>query len=108
VPETTENNFVAGSTYQPNPIDVSRIRLSAELEKLVEQLAFNTHEVWAQQRLQQGWRYGPVRNDARKEHPCLVPYDELPESEKDVDRRAVMATLKAIQALGYQVGGDSG
>ena len=94
---------MSDSTYRPAPIDVSRIALPRELESLVERLAQNTHEVWAQHRIQQGWRYGPVRSDEKKEHPCLVPYDELPESEKNVDRQTVRATLKSILALGFQI-----
>jgi ryanodine receptor 2 len=90
-------------TYQPTPIDVSRTVLPEKVEHLIERLAENAHEVWARQRLDQGWRYGPRRDDANKEHPCLVTYDELPESEKDVDRQAVITTLKAIVALGCQI-----
>lgn len=90
-------------TYQPKPIDVSRIELPEQVENLIERLAENAHEVWARKRLDQGWRYGPQRNDEKKEHPCLVAYEELPESEKDVDRQAVITTLKAIVAIGCQI-----
>ena len=94
---------MSDSNYQPTPIDVSRVDLSPELEDLIARLARNAHEVWAQNRTQQGWRYGPLRNDETKEHPCLVPYDELPESEQEVDRHMVTAMLKAILALGFQI-----
>jgi ryanodine receptor 2 len=90
-------------TYQPKPIDVSRTELPEQVENLIERLAENAHEVWARKRLDQGWRYGPQRNDEKKEHPCLVAYEELPESEKDVDRQAVITTLKAIVAIGCQI-----
>src|SRR5436309_3174928 len=81
------NNFRgAPVTYQPEPIDTSRVRLPVELEKLIEQLARNTHEHWALGRLATGWTWGERRDDARKEHPCLVPYPELPDSEKALDR----------------------
>jgi ryanodine receptor 2 len=90
-------------TYQPKPIDVSRIELPEQVENLIERLAENAHEVWARKRLDQGWRYGPQRNDEKKEHPCLVAYEELPESEKDVDRQAVITTLIAIVAIGCQI-----
>ena len=53
--------------------------------------------------MSQGWRRGPERNDSRKEHPCLIPYEELPESEKTYDRNTALETLKAIQALGYRI-----
>jgi len=87
--------------YQPCPIDTSRVRLTAQIEQLTELLAENTHEIWAEQRLQEGWCFGPTRDDARKLHPCLVPYNELPESEKEYDRKTAMETLKAMIALGY-------
>jgi len=66
-------------------------------------LARNAHDIWARQRLADGWRFGPRRDDAKKEHPCLVPYEDLPESEKVYDRSAAMETLKAILALGYRI-----
>lgn len=90
-------------TYKPAPIDVSHIELSPEIRGLTEQLAKNAHEVWAQERIAQGWRFGSERNDRRKEHPSLIPYESLPESEKIYDRNTAMGTLKAVQALGYRV-----
>jgi hypothetical protein len=90
-------------TYQPKPIDTSRVVLPAELEAVTELLARNVHENWAQQRLHDGWRYGPSRDDARKEHPRLVPYEQLPESEKEYDRTTAMETVRAIIGLGYRV-----
>ena len=84
-------------------IDTSRVTLSADILELTERLAHNAHEVWARERVRQGWRYGKERNDARKEHPCLVPYEELTDSEKQYDRNAALETLKAIIALGYRI-----
>ena len=89
--------------YTPNPLNTSTITLTPALLALAEQLAHNNHEVWAQARLAEGWRYGPERNDARKENPCLVPYEDLPEAEKDIDRRLATQTLKALLALGYRL-----
>lgn len=89
--------------YTPAPIDTSKILLPVELLGLTERLAENAHDVWAQQRLAQGWTHGPQRDDASKKHPCLVPYWDLPESEKEYDRKAAMETLKAIMALGYRI-----
>jgi RyR domain len=90
-------------TYTPAPIDTSHVRLSPEILQLTERLAKNAHEVWAQERMAQGWRFGPERNDRRKEHPSLVPYEQLPESEKVYDRNTAMGTLKAILVLGYRI-----
>ena len=87
--------------YVPNPIDTSTVELSDELKQLVEQLARNVHDNWAIGRINEGWTYGPVRNDALKQHPCLVDYDDLPDSEKEYDRYTSMETLKAILKLGF-------
>lgn len=87
--------------YQPKPIDTSAITLTPELLALREHLAENAHDVWAAQRIHSGWTYGETRNDDQKTHPDLIPYDQLPESEKEYDRQTAMETLKAILALGY-------
>lgn len=89
--------------YEPVPIDTTNIHLTEDIRELTELLARNTHNVWARQRLSDGWRYGPERDDRRKEHPSLVPYEELSDGEKEYDRQTALETLKAIIALGYQV-----
>ena len=89
--------------YKPAPIDTSQVELSREVLQLTEQLAKNAHEVWARERMAQGWRFGPERDDARKQHPSLVPYEQLAEKEKVYDRNTAMETLKAITALGYRI-----
>ena len=89
--------------YTPKPIDTSDVKLSADLLKLTELLAKNTHDIWGQQRLADGWKYGVERNDKKKEHPCLVPYEELPESEKMYDRNTAIETLKVIIKLGFSI-----
>jgi len=90
-------------TYNPQPIDTTAVELPQELIELLEQLAENSHDVWATQRIKDGWTYGQHRNDTEKKHPCLVPYFDLPESEKEYDRLAAMQTLKAIVKLGYTI-----
>ena len=86
--------------YIPHPIDTSDVNLPAELEELVEQMSKNVHDVWAETRISQGWVYGDQRNDELKTNPCIVPYEDLPESEKEYDRATSMATLKLILKLG--------
>ena len=90
-------------SYKPEPIDTAGVELSADIVELTEILAKNAHDTWARQRMRDGWSYGPERNDARKEHPSLLPYEQLSESEKDYDRNAAIETLKAIIALGYRI-----
>jgi ryanodine receptor 2 len=90
-------------TYTPQPIDTSAVMLVPSITELTEQLAKNSHELWAQQRLAEGWTLGTERDDRNKRHPCLLPYEDLPEPEKEYDRRTAMGTLKAIVALGYRI-----
>lgn len=90
-------------SYQPQPLNTSQIALPETLLPLVERLAENVHDQWASLRMSQGWTYGPRRDDARKEHPCLVAYADLPESEKEYDRQTVLETVRAIGLLGYRI-----
>lgn len=89
--------------YKPDPIDTSDIVLDEEITKLTDALAKNTHDVWAVGRIRDGWVYGKNRNDETKEHPCLVPYEELPEAEKEYDRSTALETVKVILKLGYSI-----
>ncbi len=89
--------------YIPSPADVSDVALPDELRPLLEQLARNVHEVWAESRLRQGWTYGAYRSDELKTHPCLVPYDRLSEEEKDYDRDTSVNTLKFILKQGFRI-----
>ncbi len=89
--------------YDPQPIDTSNVQLADDLLQLTEILAENAHDVWARQRLSDGWTWGETRDDTVKHHPCLVPYDQLNDSEKQYDRNAALETLKLILARGYQI-----
>lgn len=89
--------------YNPKPIDTGDIVLDSEMLELTEKIAKNVHDVWALGRTNEGWTYGEKRDDAKKEHPCLVPYSELPEFEKEYDRNTAMETIKLIIKLGYEL-----
>lgn len=89
--------------YVPRPVDTNDVVLPVELNELVENIAKNVHEVWAQSRIEQGWTYGEERNDVLKTHPCLIPYEELPEEEKAYDRDTAFGTLKLITKLGFKI-----
>ena len=90
-------------TYTPQPLNTSDVQLPESLQQLLEKLAENTHEVWAAQRINDGWTYGQKRDDSAKKHPCLVAYNDLPESEKEYDRKTAGEALKAVMSLGYQI-----
>lgn len=89
--------------YVPNPADTAQVDLPESLLPLVEEMSKNVHEVWAATRMAQGWTYGPERNDAEKKHPCLVPYEELSEEERDYDRNTSQQTIKLIMKLGFKI-----
>ena len=89
--------------YNPQPISVDTIDLDADLEDLTEAIAENAHDTWARARMDEGWTYGPVRDDAGKHHPDLVPYAQLPDSEKEYDRLMAMNTLRLVRRLGFDI-----
>lgn len=92
--------------YHPTPITTGDIVLSDELLELTEKLAKNVHDVWAAGRIAEGWVYGEMKDSKKKTTPCLVPYEELPETEKEYDRRTALETVKLIQKLGYRLTKD--
>lgn len=89
--------------YIPQPIDTSDITLPDNLLDLTEKIAKNTHDVWAVGRMKEGWQYGEKRDDINKLNPCLVEYEDLPESEKEYDRNTSLETIKLILSLGYDI-----
>ena len=89
--------------YTPEPMDLSSVDLPESLIQLSERIAENVHEVWAKARIDEGWTYGEKRDDIHKKHPCLMPYDELPEEEKEYDRNTAMNTIKMVKKLGFRI-----
>lgn len=89
--------------YTPKPINVDDIVLDESLVEIQEIIAKNVHEVWAQSRIDEGWKLGEKVDSVNKTTPCLIPYEELPESEKDYDRNTAMQTLKLLVKLGYKI-----
>lgn len=89
--------------YTPQPVDTKDVVLPEELMGLAEEIAKNVHEVWSAGRMKDGWTYGEERNDAELKHPCLIPYEELTEVEKEYDRNTSQETLKLIMKLGFKI-----
>ena len=87
--------------YIPTPIDTSHIQLSDDVSTVIELIAKNNHENWAKQRISEGWKYGRNRDDANKEHPDLIPYEELSDSEKEFDRKTTTEILKVLINFGF-------
>lgn len=97
----TEIMTMKGKGYVPEPVDTRGVELPVELMPLIEEMAKNVHEVWACNRMNEGWTYGPERDDVAKKHPCLVAYEDLPDSEKEYDRATSQETLKLILKSGF-------
>lgn len=95
----TTDKFV----YEPSPIALDDVELSDDLIELREAIAENAHEVWAFNRKQEGWRYGPKRDDVQKLHPDMIAYSQLPESEKLYDREMAINTIKLVKKLGWEI-----
>ena len=89
--------------YTPKPINTDDIAIPEEFLPLIEEIAKHVHEVWAQNRIKEGWVYGEERSTEKKTTPCLVPYEELPEIEKDYDRNTAIETLKLAIKLGFKI-----
>jgi len=98
---TKENN--RNREWLPAPINTTDIELSDDMKELAERIARNIHEVWGAARKNEGWTWGPQRDDEKLETPNMVPYDELTECERDYDRRTVTETIKTLLYMGYDI-----
>jgi len=99
-------------TYQPQPLKLEEIELPEELNRLVEELAANQHDIWAINKIKNGFIYGEKNSEPLFEsgilkiagtHKDLLPYEQLPENIKEYDRQNVIGTIKAILAMGYTI-----
>jgi class 3 adenylate cyclase len=69
----------------------------------LEVISRREHDRWMAERQRQGWTYGKTRDDARKHHPSLVPWEELSEAEKQKDRDTVHNMPVLISKAGFQI-----
>ena len=106
IPEQTLIFKGSAAPYVPAPINTDDVDLTPDIMELCELLAKNTHEVWSHTRVSDGWSYGEERDDAKRKHPCLIPYEELSEAEKEYDRNTSIQTLKLIVKLGFKITKD--
>ena len=97
-------SYIRGSKeYTPKPINLEDVVINSDINELKEAISENAHEIWASSRKNDGWCYGPRRDDALKQTPNLVPYTDLPDEEKHYDRVMAMETIKLIYKLGYDI-----
>jgi len=100
---TRQRPFGTCRDYAPEPINTDSVEIPGSIIHLIETLAENAHDIWARQRLEDGWTFGPERDDKKKPHPSLIPYKKLPEEEQDYGRIMVLGTVKTILALGWKM-----
>lgn len=106
--------YLQSNGYKPCPLDLNTIVLNEKMEELVDLLAENTHNVWAKDRIKQGWTYGLCEDNVNKRSPYLVPYNKVDEHIKKANRDTASETVKTLMAYGYNLepptneGGDSG
>jgi hypothetical protein len=72
-------------------------------EEQITTLADMEHDRWARDKEAQGWKWGPQRDNVNKLHPLLVPYDELPVSQQEVDRGFVRVIPSLLASVGLQM-----
>uniref|UniRef100_A0A674DXB3 Ryanodine receptor 1 n=1 Tax=Salmo trutta TaxID=8032 RepID=A0A674DXB3_SALTR len=95
--------YMMSSGYKPAPLDLNHVKLTPNQTNLVERLAENGHNVWARDRVHQGWTYSIVQDIMSKRNPRLVPYNLLDEKTKKTNRDTVCAAVRTLIGYGYNI-----
>ena len=66
-------------------------------------LAQNEHIRWMNEKFANGWVYAPVRDNAKKHHPLLVPWEQLPQEEKQKDINVAKNIIPMLKSIGLRV-----
>jgi len=98
-----------GDTSQPLWKDAPEWQRSSALAGVDGVFAGNgpgaSHESWLKEKADTGWKYGPVKDPEKKEHPCFVPFHELPRDQQQKDHIFVETVHSMARALGHPVPG---
>jgi TrkA-N domain/RyR domain len=90
-----------GSTIEPaSTWDGGLLSMTAQE---VEVMAVMEHDRWCEERSAEGWRYGPEKDQEDKTHPSLVPWGDLPEDVKEIDRGTVRRLPEFLAGVGFSV-----
>ncbi|XP_049339322.1 ryanodine receptor 3 isoform X1 [Astyanax mexicanus] len=95
--------LLSQASFIPIPVNTAEIVLPPHLENVRDKLAENIHELWGMNKIELGWTYGKIRDDNKRQHPCLVDFSKLPETEKNYNLQMSTETLKTLLALGCHV-----
>lgn len=100
--------FLQSNGYKPAPLDLGAIILTPRMEELVDQLAENTHNLWAKERIQQGWTYGLNEDPDLHRSPHLVPYSKVDDAIKKANRDTASETVRTLLVYGYNLDPPTG
>uniref|UniRef100_A0A8C1G5K8 Ryanodine receptor 1a (skeletal) n=1 Tax=Cyprinus carpio TaxID=7962 RepID=A0A8C1G5K8_CYPCA len=95
--------YMQSNGYKPAPLDLNHVKLTPNQNTLVERLAENGHNVWARDRVRQGWTYSIIQDIVNKRNPRLVPYNLLDEKTKKTNRDSVCAAVRTLIGYGYNI-----
>ncbi|XP_077442696.1 ryanodine receptor 3 [Stigmatopora argus] len=96
-------HFLSQASFIPTPVDTSQVSLPPHMDSIRDRLAENIHELWGMNKIELGWTFGKVRDDNKRQHPCLVDFSKLPETERNYNLQMSSETLKTLMALGCHV-----
>ena len=77
--------------------------VSEDIKDILEEVAAEIHNVWMRERIRDGWTWSEASDSTKKTHSSLIPYSELPESEKNYDRRTALVTIKCLMDKGFTI-----
>ncbi|XP_075987919.1 ryanodine receptor isoform X7 [Anticarsia gemmatalis] len=100
--------FMQSNGYKPAPLDLSAVTLTPKMDELVDQLAENTHNLWARERIQQGWTYGLNEDPDMHRSPHLVPYPKVDDAIKKANRDTASETVRTLLVYGYNLDPPTG
>ncbi|KAE8585796.1 hypothetical protein XENTR_v10021457 [Xenopus tropicalis] len=95
--------YVMSNGYKPAPLDLSHVKLTPAQNTLVDKLAENGHNVWARDRVLQGWTYSIIQDIKNKRNPRLVPYSLLDEKTKKTNRDSLCEAVRTLIGYGYNI-----
>ncbi|XP_077408297.1 ryanodine receptor 3 isoform X2 [Vanacampus margaritifer] len=96
-------HFLSQASFIPTPVDTSQLVLPPHMDNIRDKLAENIHELWGMNKIELGWTFGKVRDDNKRQHPCLVDFAKLPDTERNYNLQMSSETLKTLMALGCHV-----
>lgn len=100
---TATHRYMMSNGYKPAPLDLSHVRLTPAQTTLVDRLAENGHNVWARDRVAQGWSYSAVQDIPARRNPRLVPYRLLDEATKRSNRDSLCQAVRTLLGYGYNI-----